>query len=132
MCTCTKKHNHMRYSSWDTEWDRIFCHFGPFSALFILGNFLHFCSPHSPKSENFKKKKKTSGDFFILHKCTKIHDHMLYCAWNYARDRCNYFSFWDFFCTFTLWQSKKSKLKKKKKKTPGDIITLHKCTKNYD
>ena len=24
---CTKNHNHMRYVSWDTAWDRIFCHF---------------------------------------------------------------------------------------------------------
>ena len=41
------------------------------------------------------------------------------------RVRCNFcFSFW----------VKKSKLKKKKKKknTPGEIIILHMCTKNYD
>ena len=24
---------HMRYSSWDTKWDRMFCHFGPFFDL---------------------------------------------------------------------------------------------------
>ena len=30
---CTKNHNHMRYSSWDTKWDRISYHFGSFSAL---------------------------------------------------------------------------------------------------
>ena len=30
-----QKHNHMRYSSWDTEWERIFCHFGPFFALLL-------------------------------------------------------------------------------------------------
>ena len=29
----SKNHNHMRYSSWDTKWDRIFCHFGSFFAL---------------------------------------------------------------------------------------------------
>ena len=29
---CTKNHNHVRYSSWDTEWE-FFCHFGPFFAL---------------------------------------------------------------------------------------------------
>ena len=28
-----KNHNHMRYSLWDMEWDKIFCHFGPFFAL---------------------------------------------------------------------------------------------------
>ena len=30
---CTKSHNHMKCSSWDTELDRLFCHFGPFFAL---------------------------------------------------------------------------------------------------
>ena len=31
---CTKNHNHLRYGSWDTEWDRQFlCNFGPFWAL---------------------------------------------------------------------------------------------------
>ena len=31
---CTKNHNHMRYSFWDMEWDRIFCQFGPFFIFF--------------------------------------------------------------------------------------------------
>ena len=31
---CTKNHNHMRYSSWDMEWENFFCHFGPFFALY--------------------------------------------------------------------------------------------------
>ena len=30
---CTKSHNHMKCSSWDTELHRLFCHFGPFFAL---------------------------------------------------------------------------------------------------
>ena len=34
---CTKNHNHMRYSSWDTEWNRknfvLFGHFLPFYPL---------------------------------------------------------------------------------------------------
>ena len=51
-----------------------------------------------------------------------------------ARDRCNFsFSFWAIFCPFTPLTAQKSKLKKnEKKKTPGDIIILHKCTKNHD
>ena len=32
------------------------------------------------KIQNFEKMKKTSGDIIILHKCTKNHDHMLYCS----------------------------------------------------
>ena len=42
-----------------------------------------------------------------------------------ARDRCNYISFWLYI------SSPKNENFKKKKKTPGDIIILHKCTKNH-
>ena len=48
-----------------------------------------------------KKRKKTTGDIIILHKCTKNHDHILYCSWDMACDRCNcYFSFWVLFFVF--------------------------------
>ena len=68
---------------------------------------------------------------------------MLYCYWDMAHDRCNYFSFWTIFCPFTPQTApKKSKLKKKKKKKwkktpqntnpPRDIIILCNCTKNHD
>ena len=57
---------------------------------------------------------------------------MLYYSWDMARDGCNYFSFWAIFCTFTPQQPEKSKLKKITKKTPGDLIILHKCIKNHD
>ena len=57
-----------------------------------------------------KKRKKTPGDIIILHKCTKNHDHMLYCSWDImVHDRCNfYFSFGAIFCflTPTPWKSK--------------------------
>ena len=51
---CAKNHNHMRYSSWNTEWAKIFCHFGPFFALY---------PPHPPilpnnlEDQNFEKMK---------------------------------------------------------------------------
>ena len=48
-------------------------------------------------------------------------------------DGCNYFSFWAIFFPFTALTAQEIKIKKKKKiETPGDIIILHKCTKNYD
>ena len=51
-------------------------------------------------------------------------------------DGCNYFSFWAIFCPFTPsppLTARKIKIKKKEKKnTPGDIITLHKGSKNHD
>ena len=47
---CTKNHNHMRYGSSDTEWDRIFYHFGPVFALLPR---------HNPENRNFEKMKKS-------------------------------------------------------------------------
>ena len=55
--------------------DRIFCHFGLFSALLP--------PPHPPPLNNlkhqiFEKMKKTPVDIIILHKCTKNDHHMTY------------------------------------------------------
>ena len=56
------------------------------------------------------------GDIIILQKCTKNHDHMLYCSCDMAHDRCNcYFSFWAIFCSFNPLPAQKIKRKKKKK-----------------
>ena len=50
-----------------------------------------------------------------------------------ARDGCNcYFSFRAMFCAFTPLTVQKTIFLKKMKKMPGDIILLHKCTKNRD
>ena len=84
----------------------------------ILGHFLPFYPPNSPYVR-----------FIILHKCSKNHDHMLYCSWDMAHDGCNfYFPFWAIFCPFTPLTPWKIKISKKWK----DIIILHMCTKNYD
>ena len=94
-----------------------------------------------PKNQNFQKLKKTHGDIITLHKCTKNHDHMLYCSWCMVYDRCNYFSFWAIFCSFTTpppplppppTNSPKNQNFEKTKKKPGDSIILHKCIKNHD
>ena len=46
-------------------------------------------------------------------------------------DRCNYFSFWAISCPFTP-NCPKNQNFEKMKKTPGNIIILHKFTKSYD
>ena len=46
-----------------------------------------------------------------------------------VRDGCNYFSFW---AIFYPPDSPKNENFKKMKRAPGDIIILHKCTKNHD
>ena len=106
-------------------------------VIFHLGLYFLLLPPlppsNSPKNENLKKEwKKKPGDI-ILHKRTKNHGHMPYCSWDMAHDRCNcYFSFWAIFYSFTPVTARKNKISKKMKKTPGDIIILHKCTKNHD
>ena len=117
----TKNYDHMLYCSWDVVRDRCNCYF---SFLLYL-TFYHLPPPpltppkkwkfqknsqqnKQPKTaqkmktpRKWKKKKKTPGDI-ILHKCTKKHDHMLYCSWDTVHDRCHYFSFWAIFCPLTF------------------------------
>ena len=96
------------------------------TLLVILVNFLLFYPP-SPE------------DIITLHKCTKTHDHRLYCPWEMMCDKCSCcFSFWTIFCPFTPLppprhnKPKYKNFKKTMKKTSGDIIILHKCTTNHD
>ena len=55
---CTKNHNHMKYCSWDTEWDK-----------FVLSFWAIFCP--SP-----------TGDVIILNLCTTNNDHLMYGSWD--------------------------------------------------
>ena len=121
--------------------DIIFCHSGPLFAppwCTINGNHMMYDSwdilpPNNPKNHNFEKMKKMPGDIIILYKCTKNHDHMLYCSLDMACNGCNcYFSLWAIFCSFTSLNSPKNQNSKKMKKTPGNIIILHMCNQNYD
>ena len=81
--------------------DRIFCHFGLFKPFSPLNN---------PKNQNFEKLKIPHGDIIILHKCTKNHDHMLYCSLDMVCNRFNYFSFWAVFYLFTSLTAQKIKI----------------------
>ena len=101
-------------------------------SFVILDHFLPFYPLTFPKNQNFQKMKKAPGNIVILHKYTKNHGHILYCSWDMTHYRCNcYFSFWAIFCPFTPSLPEKWKFQKKMKKRPGDIIILHKCTKNH-
>ena len=56
--------NTIRYSSWDTEWDKYF--------FVILGHFLPFNPPRdTPENQYFEKMKKVSADVIILNLCHK-------------------------------------------------------------
>ena len=85
---CTINNNHMIYGSWDMERDR--------------QNFLSFWTIFCPFTSPLKTWKiKILKKWLLLHKCTKNHDHVLYCPWDMMRDGCNcHFSFWAIFCPF--------------------------------
>ena len=114
----------MLYCSWDMVRDR--CNYLLFWAIFCP------FTPNSPKNQNFKKNYKVSGDIIILHKCTKI---TVICyivpeIWHVI-DVIVIFHFRLFFALL-LPNSPKNQNFMKMKKTTGDIIILHMCTKNYD
>ena len=103
--------------------DRIFCHFGQFFALTL---------PNNPKNQKFEKMKKAPGDIIILHKCTINDNLMMYGSWDIECDGQNFLSFWTIFCSFSPLTTPKIEILKNWRKTYGDIIILHKCTKNHD
>ena len=55
---CTKNHNHMRYRSSYTEWDKNFYHFGPFSAPLPPPPPLSPLKTTTQKTKILKKLKK--------------------------------------------------------------------------
>ena len=103
------------YGSWDIERD----------GQKLLSLYTIFC-PFTPLT-TWKIK---IWDIIILNKCTKNHDHMLYCSWDMTCDRCYYFSFWAIFCPFIKKSDQKAdqKIKIKKIKKHQEI---HHFTKVY-
>ena len=114
--------------------------------------FCPFIPPNNLKNQNLKNKK-TPRDI-ILHMCTINDNHMIYgssdieleilsfytCVpwmiiiwcmipdiWS-ATDRI-FLSFWTTFCLFIILMTQEIKILKNKK-TPGEIIILHKCIIN--
>ena len=120
----TKNENHMMYDFGDMEHNRQnFYHFGLSFAhhkiygswdmkcnrqniFVILGHFLPFYPPNSPKNWKYQKIEKNSYRYH--------HDHMLYCSWDMVCDKCNYYlSFWAIFCPFTPITAQKINISKK-------------------
>ena len=74
--TCTKNHNHIRYSSRDMEWDNFFV---------ILGHFLPFTFSLTIQKTNILKKWKKHLDMSSLQTCatkTTIKWYMLTQTWS--------------------------------------------------
>ena len=107
----------LRFKAWQTEF------------FVICGHFLRFYPPNKPDNKNFKKLKKAPRDILCMR--TINDNHMKYGSWDMVRDSQAFLSFWAILCPFTPLATSNIKILKMKK-TPGDIIILHKCTKNHD
>ena len=91
----------------------------------ILGCFLLFHSPNNPENQNLEKTQKTPGDM-----CTINNNHMMYVSWEMEDDGNSFFVILDHFLPFHSTKNPKSENFEKLEKTPGDIIILHRSTKN--
>ena len=86
---CTINQDHTMYGSWDMKFNRQ-------NFFVILGKFLPFYPAPSltPWKMKISKMKKKPWRYHHLHKCTKNHDHLLYCSRDMAHVGCNcYFHF---------------------------------------
>ena len=114
---------HMIFGSWDKKHNRIFCHFGPFTACL-------FTPLTTGKIKFWKNEKKHAIQ--VCHKSWSYAVLFLkYCAWRMQF----LFVILGYFCPFTPpipppLTTLKIKIKEKIKKSHGNIIILHKCTKN--
>ena len=114
---CTINDNHMIYGSWDINCNRqIF--------FVILGHFLPFYPPNSPKNENIKKKKKKRKYLEISSFYTSVPKLMII-GYTVLGIWCvtivTIVFYFGQFLTFHPLNSPKNKnfKKKKRKKTPG-------------
>ena len=71
------------------------------------------------------------GDIILLLKRAKNDNHMIYGSRDMKRTDIIFYHFGPFL-PFYPTNGLKIKIRKKMKKSPGDLIILHKCTKNHD
>ena len=134
---CTTNDNHMMYSSWDMERYRqnilsFWTVFLPFylwwTEFFVI---LDHCCPFTLlTTQKIKTLKKSKNQLEILSFYTCVPEMtIIWCMVpeiSSMMDR-TFLSFWTIFCPFNPLTTLK-----KNEKNAGDIIILHKCTKNYD
>ena len=111
----------LRYGAWRTEF------------FVILDCFLSFYPPNNQKNQNFEKMEKKPWRHY--HFTNMYHKLQSYDVWflRYWAWRTERFVILDrFFFPFYPLTTQKIKILKNWKKPPGDIIILHKCSKNHD
>ena len=121
---CTKNHYHRLYCSLDMASNIFNCYFS-FWTIFCPFTFLT-----AQKIKILKNEKNTwrYHDFIIVYQ--KSWSYTIYWSWDMACDECS-FHFGPFFAFYPPNNLKNQNFLKMKK-TPGDIIILHKCTKNHN
>ena len=96
-------HKWQSYDVWffryGVQQTKVFCHFGLFFVLLLPPLPPHPTPPLTTQKikilQNWKMPLELSS---FYQKCTKNHDHILYCSLDMARNRFNcYFSFWAIF-----------------------------------
>ena len=121
---CTVNENHMMYSSWDMECKRQ--NFVSFQPLFLL-----FYSPNNPAKQTFEKKKKAPGYISSFYK-TVPQMTITWCMVPQIWSVTQFFVILDHFLPFYNPSNQKTQIFEKMKKSPGDIIILHKRNKSCD
>ena len=122
---CTINDNHMMYGFWYKKCDQQF--------FVILDCFLPFYPSYGPRKSKFKKNEKNTWRYYHF---TNVHyKWQSYDVWflRYGAQWPEFFVILDwFFLLFTSPNNPKNQNFQKMKKTPGDIIILHRCTTNQD
>ena len=139
--TCTKNHNHTRYSSRDKKWDGIFCYIGSFFTLLTPSPLR---TQETKILKKYKKHLEMSSfltcatksriiwcmltkiwsahtdtilchfrSFLRCHHFTQVYQNLLYCSRDVVRDGCNCLIFiYAIFSRFTPLQPKNWKCQK--------------------
>ena len=121
---CTINEDNMMHGSWDIKCNRQ-------SSLSVWAIFALRRS-YQPEKSKFWKNEKKPGDIIILHLCTKMT--IIWCMVPEIKSMTDriFFLILDHFLPFYPLNNPENQNLEKIKKTPGDIIILHKCTKNHD
>ena len=121
--------NHLMYGSWDSERDG-----EKFLSFWTI--FCPFTSLTTRKVKILKNWKKCLEILSFYQMCTMNDNYMMYGSWDMERDGQGFFILDPLFYPFTALKTRKIKIlkewKQKTKKTSGDVIILHRCTKNHD
>ena len=123
---CTKSHNQMKYSFWDTELDGIFLSFW---AIFCLFTPTLLTTQKTTILKKWKKYLEVSSFWTCATKNTIIWC-MLTQTWSVTD--IIFCHFMPFFALLPHYWPPKLKFGKNVKKKPRNIILLHMCTINQD